>query len=156
MADLKEAGEGELTLSDLRWQWTVVSADNQEEGADAMDLLEWFEFTFRRVDDPEQEARNRAGVPRQEWTERTLRSILRSVRERTWRDADGTLWRLRLSGWPAAGVTTDVGAEATEEGPDVVFRSVDGRETVERSAGDLRSLTDVSDDVLQAVLAGER
>lgn len=156
MADLKEAGHGELTLADQRWKWTARRADADEGASDPLDFLEWFEFAFQRADDPEQEGHSRAGVPRQEWTERTLRSILRSVRERTWRDADGTLWRVRLSGWSTAGISTDVASGGSDEGPNVLFHPVEGGEVVERPAGDLRSLTDVRDEDLQAVLAGER
>lgn len=156
MEDLRHVREGELTLSGCTWRWAVRRAPSGENDAQPVDFLEWFEFTFRRVDDPEQEAHSRAGLPRQEWTERTLRSILRSVRERTWRDDEGTLWRLRLSGWSTAGVSTDVGRGSSDEGPDVLFQPVGGGDTLERPAGDLRSLTDVPDDQLQAVLNGER
>ena len=149
MADLRGAREGEVTLASHVWRWSVRPS---AESSDPVDFLEWFEFTFQRADDPEQEARNRAGVPRQEWTERTLRSILRSVRERTWRDAQGELWKLSISGWGTPGISTEMGTGSKEEGPELIFQPLAGGQTVERPTGDLRSLTDVSDERLQAVL----
>ena len=152
-----ETGErraGEVRLAGSLWQWEAVPSPAEPDGEAAAPnpFLRWFEVTFRRKDDPEQEARARAGVAPGDWSEETLREVLRSVRTRTWRDDDGRLWRVRLRGWSERGISTEVAEAGEEGGRAIVFESPAGGEERRRAQAGVDSLTDPGAGGLQAVL----
>lgn len=143
-------------MASTRWRWEARRAPAGEEEGATSPFLDWWEVRFRRDDDPDQEARVRAGVPDEAWSEELLRSVLRSARERTWRDADGALWTVRLEGWTGSGISTEVAEGEAEEGRRVVFVPEQGGESVRRPAPELASLTVEADRTLQRLLEGGR
>lgn len=149
----REAPSGELDVGPVRWAWRARPVPGEELDGEPSPFLEWWEVRFRRDDDEEQEARVRAGVPDGEgWSDELLRSILDSARERTWRDAGGDLWRVRLEGWSATGISTEVAEAGGDAERRVVFERPGDGERVRRAGPDLRSLTVEADERLQRLL----
>lgn len=146
---------GTLSLESRTWAWRAWERPTEEGDGAPSPFLDWWEVRFRLEEDSAQEARVRAGVPPGRWSEETVGSILRSARERTWRDADGRLWTVRLEGWTGQGISTDV-AEGEEQdgGPTVVFSREEAGEQLRRPARELSSLTGADDDALQSLLEG--
>lgn len=150
-----ERRSGELTLAGRRWEWEAVHAPPEDEEGTGSPFLRWYEITFRLADDPEQRAVARAGIPARDWSEGTLREVLRSARSRRWRDPEGELWSVRLEGWSGRGISTEVAAAAEDAGRAVVFVHEEGGDEVRRSAPGCDSITDPPSGGLEALLEGE-
>lgn len=150
-----ESRTGEVTLAGRRWEWSAVHAPLDEGERNHDPFLRWFEITFRLEDDPEQEAYARAGVSPGDWSEETLRQVLRSARTRTWRDTEGRLWTVRLEGWSGRGISTRVADAEEGAGPEVVFVPGDDGDEIRTRAPDLDSITDPGEGGLEAVLERE-
>lgn len=145
---------GEVDLSGRTWEFDAVPTPLDEEEPAGEPFLRWYEVTFRRADDPEQEAVARAGVPAGDWSGETLRSVLRSARTRTWRGPGGELWTVRLEGWSGSGISTEVDdADAAERA--VVFSRGNGDgDEIRRSAPEMASITAADDGELAQLLEG--
>lgn len=143
---------GTVELAGRTWEWRAEEAPPDPERA-PVPYLTWYRILFRRSDDREQVARTRAGIPPDGWSERTLRSVLRSARELRWRDEDGRLWELRVEGWKAGEGEDEVGERRV-----VLTRAGEPEdaggpgESLEHPARGLRSLTASPDEALQALL----
>ena len=151
----QEPPSGRIELEGRSWEWTSRPLPRRE--GDPSPLLEWWEFTFRLGEDPEQEAAVRAGVPRSGWSEATLEEVLRGARERTWRDSKGRLWHLKRTGWVSqVGGTARLARGEEEQVPVLSFQLQAGPEddARRRPGSGLASLTAASDEALEELLEG--
>ena len=154
-APAQDPPAGSLRLGSTLWRWEARPDPPDKDEDPPSPFLDWWEIRFRVDDDPEQRTRVRAGVPDEGFSDELLATILRSARERTWRDADGALWRVRLEGWPGRGISTEVADPEEGEGPMVVFVPPDGGDEIRRRAPGLDSLTAGADARLQRLLEGD-
>lgn len=150
--DDRERRTGEVTLAQHRWRWEAVHAPPDDPDQADNPFLRWFEITFRLEEDPAQEAFARAGISPGDWSDETLRQVLRSARTRTWRGPEGRLWSVRLEGWSGQGISTEVAEAENENGPAVIFVDEERGKEVRRSAADLDSITAPGEGGLESVL----
>lgn len=161
-----EGREGTVALKGVEWTWTAVPAPREEDqgvGDGAPAFMDWYDFVFRRKDDPDQEARGRGGLLKGDWSEENVREVLRACRARTWRDSAGILWDVRRSGpAPASGVSPET-SDDPPDAPDrvVTFRRVgsdrvgsDQAELLRRETEEPVSLTEARDPELEELLEG--
>lgn len=142
-----------MELEGRSWSWEAAELPGDGEHA-SLPYLSWYRITFCLRSDPEQTARVRVGVPPDGWSGRNLRSVLRSARERTWRDVGGTLWDVRVEGWGRADPK-----EGGQGEPSLVFTRAgetgdveDSEPVLQRSARGVASLTAAADEDLQTLL----
>lgn len=150
---------GTVTLKGGEWSWTATPVPADDLGpAGQQPSMEWYDFVFRRKEDPEQEARGRGGLPAGRWSEENVREILRSCRVRTWRDGAGELWRVRRSrSAPIARVSPEM-PEKAEGGSEetLTFVPVDGGDdgSFRRTVTGLASLAGLADQDLEELVKG--
>jgi len=146
---------GTLRVGGTVWRWEARPDPPEGDDDPPSPFLEWWEIRFRLDDDPEQEARVRAGVPDEGFSDGLLTSVLRSARTRTWRDDEGDLWSVRIEGWSARGISTEV-AEGDDAARRVIFSRPETGAEVGCPAPELDSLTLEPDAGLQRLLDGAR